>query len=227
MKDTSIATADTALTEFVTAAGKVLKIQSIPPLLIDEVRLRAQQAIEVPPIPTYEVELADGSKLNYEHDAQSILDSLTSDEDRKLWTSRQEKLREQTAYSSNKVLELFLAKGVILDSEELEGDWREIQEFFGVEIPTGKIALHLHYLKTEILRSTEDIYGVMEAVMKSSGIDPVILEAAKRSFRRNLRFQASSLGGASDEVSAEVEGQVENEPAVPRVGDGQELGIAP
>lgn len=34
---------------FTTAAGRVLEIQSIPPLLIDEVRLRAQKSIELPP----------------------------------------------------------------------------------------------------------------------------------------------------------------------------------
>lgn len=169
------------------------------------------------------MELPDGTKLEYQHDEQSILDSMTSDEDRKAWDRYQKKLREQTVHSSNKVLELFLIKGVILDEKELQGSWREIQEFFGLDIPTNPISLQLHYLKTELLQSTEDIYGVMQAIMESSGVDPVILEAAKRSFRGNLRLQANAIGGSSNPLQSQVQGKMEDESSIPRVGDGQEL----
>ena len=53
---------------FTTAAGREIGIQPVPPLLIEEVRLRAQQTVEVPPKPTYQVELPDGSMMTYEHD---------------------------------------------------------------------------------------------------------------------------------------------------------------
>lgn len=209
---------------FTTSAGKTVQIQSVPPLLVDEVRLRAQKSVEVPPIPTYEVVLEDGTVLNYEHDDQSIQDDLTPDKDRKLWADRQKALREQSAVSSTKVMELFFLKGVVLDPEELEGDWKELQLFLGIEIPTNPMALRLHYLRTEILQTADDIYGILQAVMEASGVDPVILEAAKRSFRGNLRFQIDALGGSGAEVQPAQSGEVEDQSTVPGAGDSQGLG---
>lgn len=214
------------MTTFTTSAGKVLQIQPVPPLLVEEVRLRAQETVEVPPVPTYEVVLEDGTVLHYEHDQKSILDSLTKEEDRKLWDQRQIALRKQAAVASSKLMDLFFARGVVLEPEELEGPWREFQEFLGIDLPTNPFALKLHYIKTEILNNVDDLYGAMSAIMGASGIDPKILEAAKRSFPSNLRLQANSAGGTGGPLPAAGTGQVEDQLQIPRDGAGEELGTA-
>jgi hypothetical protein len=133
-------------------------------MLIEEVRLRAQQSVEVPPIPTYEVELPDGSMMTYEHDAESI----TTDAEKAAWAKYQAALTRQSQVAATKVMELFLAKGAQI---EVAGDWQILQEYFGIKLPENPIALKIHYLRTELLTTTDDINGLMGAIMEASGID--------------------------------------------------------
>lgn len=194
---------------FTTATGRVVEIQPIPPLLIDAVKLRAMQEIEVPPIPTYAVELPDGTILNYAHDAKSIEDPLTAEFEKQAWKVYTEALRHQASHASSKVLELFMIKGVVLSMDDVNsGEWRSIQEYFGVEIPTDPIAVRSHYVKTEILSSADDIQNLMKTLLEASGIDPLILEAAQNSFRNNLRKQEEALERASGSVQPKREGEV-------------------
>ena len=203
---------------FTTAAGREIGIQPVPPLLIEEVRLRAQQTVEVPPKPTYQVELPDGSMMTYEHDEQS----LTTDEEKAAWKTYQAALTRQSQVAATKVMELFMAKGTILEMSV--GEWRELQEYFGVQVPENPIAAKIHFLRTELLTTTDDINNLMASIMEASGIDRTVLEAAQNSFRRNLRQEQNAISGASGEVQpAETGRQVVHEPTLPRDGDGESV----
>lgn len=213
---------------FTTSAGREVTIVSVPPLLIDVVKLRAMKSVEVPPIPTYEVELEDGTKLKYAHDEKSIIDPTTSEDERKAWGAYQAALRQQVNAASNKVLELFMAKGVVVDDDEvMHGSWRELQDYFGIELPTELIPARLHFVRTELLTSTEDINGLMSAILEASGIDPTILEAAQNSFRSNVRLQEAALARLSRPVPAEGEGEVVHELPLPGSGNSESVGVNP
>ena len=102
-----------------------------------------------------------------------------------------------------------MIKGVVLSMDDVNsGEWRSIQEYFGVEIPTDPIAVRSHYVKTEILSSADDIQNLMKTLLEASGIDPLILEAAQNSFRNNLRKQEEALERASGSVQPKREGEV-------------------
>lgn len=204
---------------FTTAAGREIGIQAVPPLLIEEVRLRAQQSVTVPPKPTYEVELPDGSMMTYEHDEKSI----TTDEEKAAWATYQAALTRQAAASATKVMELFMAKGTVVD---ITGEWQELQQYFEIKLPDNPIALKIHYLRTELLTTTDDINNLMGAIMEASGIDRTILEAAQNSFRRNLRQEQDAAGGTGGAVQSTQPGrEVVHIAAVPRIGDGE--GVEP
>ena len=203
---------------FTTAAGREIGIQPVPPLLIEEVRLRAQQTVEVPPKPTYQVELPDGSMMTYEHDEQS----LTTDEEKAAWKTYQAALARQAQVAATKVMELFMAKGTAIEMNV--GEWRELQEYFGVQVPENPIAAKIHYLRTELLTTTDDINNMIGSIMEASGIDRTVLEAAQNSFRRNLRQEQNATGGVGGEVQPTEAGrQVVHEPTVSRDGDGESV----
>lgn len=204
--------------KFTTAAGREIGIQAVPPLLIEEVRLRAQQTVEVPPKPTYQVELPDGSMMTYEHDEQSV----TTDEEKAAWKTYQAALTRQAQISATKVMELFMAKGTAIEMNV--GEWRELQEFFGVQIPENPIAAKIHYLRTELLTTTDDINNMMGAIMEASGIDRTVLEAAQNSFRRNLRQEQNAAVGIGGEIQpAEAGREVVYEPTLPRDGNSESV----
>ncbi len=204
---------------FTTAAGREIGIQPVPPLLIEEVRLRAQQTVEVPPKPTYQVELPDGSMMTYEHDEQSV----TTEEEKAAWKVYQAALTRQSQVAATKVMELFMAKGTTVD---VAGEWRELQEYFEIKLPDNPIALKIHFLRTELLTTTDDINNLMASIMEASGIDRTVLEAAQNSFRRNLRQEQNAISGTGGEVQpAEAGRQVVHVAEVSRDGDGE--GVAP
>lgn len=204
---------------FTTSAGRKIEIQSVPMLLLEDVRLKAMETVQVPPIPTYTVELADGSTVPYAHDEKSIADEKTSEDERQAWKAYKEALQRQSTVSANKVMELFLAKGVILSEDlSLEGEWAELQRYFGIELPVHPIALKIHYLKTEVLTSPDDIGGLISKVMEGSGIDPNLLAAARASFRSNLRQEGDTTAGIGGGSQPEREGEVENQQEVPGAG---------
>lgn len=205
--------------KFTTAAGREIGIQAVPPLLIEEVRLRAQQTVEVPPKPTYEVELPDGSKMTYEHDEQSV----TTEAEKAAWAKYQAALTRQSQVAATKVMELFMAKGTTVD---VTGEWRELQEYFEIKLPDNPIALKIHFLRTELLTTADDINNLMASIMEASGIDRTVLEAAQNSFRRNIRKEQDAISGTGGEVQLTEAGrEVVHVAEVSRDGDGE--GVAP
>jgi len=194
---------------FTTAAGVQIEIVPVPPLLIEAVRLQAMEEVEVPLIPTYEVELADGTKLPYEHDKGSITDPNTTDAERRAWAEYQAALADQQKHSSTKMMDLFMVRGTIIDEEVINsGQWKVMQKYFKVKLPEDPFDLKIHYLRTELLTTTDDIYGLMSAIMELSGIDKNILKAAKNSFRGNLRTEQDATTGVGGEEQPKQEGEM-------------------
>lgn len=200
---------------FVTSSGLTIDLEPVPPLLIEDVRLKAMKTVEVPPVVIYKVELPDGTFLDYEHDEKSIVDDQTTEAERIQWKARKDALQRQQAVAATKVMELFLAKGTIIDQTVIEGGtWRELQEYFGVEIPTNPIAAKIHYLRTEVLTTPDDINELIGAIMAVSGIDPGILEAARNSFRNRLREEQTAIARIAGGESSNGEGEMVHEPAL-------------
>lgn len=209
---------------FESSAGTKLKIKAVPMLLLEEVRLRAMENIPLPPLPTYQVEILDGSLVPYEHDEKSIQDDKTTPEEKAAWTAYQAVIRDRQSAAANKVMELLLAKGVELEREVTSiGDWVEIQNYFGIRLPENPIALKIHYLKTEVLTGPDDIQRLIGKVMEASGIDPKLLQAARNSFRDNLRSQQYPADGTSGETQSGVQGEVEDISEISRVGAGESM----
>jgi hypothetical protein len=206
--------------EFITSEGKAIGLVAVPPLLIDEVRLRAMEAIPAIPIPTYKVEMPDGTFLDYAHDEGSIAES--SAEEQAAWKRYRETEAKRAAAASTKVMELFMARGTILP--EISEDWKELQAYFGIKLPDNPIALKIHYLRTELLVTVEDVYGLMAAITEASGIDKTLVEAARNSFRSNLRQEKNTAEGTDrTEATGQENSSLVHFDAIPRDGSGEGL----
>ena len=156
--------------------------------------------------------------MTYEHDEQT----LTTDEEKAAWKIYQAALTRQSQVAATKVMELFMAKGTTLEMNA--GEWRELQEYFGVQVPDNPIAAKIHYLRTELLTTTDDINNLMASIMEASGIDRTVLEAAQNSFRRNLRKEQDAASGTGGEIQPTEAGrQMVHEPTLSRDGDGESL----
>jgi len=159
-----------------TRNGYKLKIKSIPPHLMD----KASKSIEWPEIPMYETETAGGEIEYHPHDETT----LETPEDKKAWADYQTALEKAQDDENERMMKVILLKGIDI---ELKGkkfeDWKEEQEYLGIELPTSKPALKVHYIETEILGDNEDIIEIMSKVIEASGVSPEVVQDAKESFR--------------------------------------------
>ena len=116
-----------------------------------------------------------------------------------------------------------MAKGTTVD---VTGEWRELQEYFEIKLPENPIALKIHFLRTELLTTTDDINNLMASIMEASGIDRTVLEAAQNSFRRNLRQEQNAISGTGGEVQpAEAGRQMVHVAEVSRDGNGEDVAL--
>jgi len=193
---------------FTTSAGVQIGVQPVPPLLVEKVRAAAAASVEVPPIPTYMVVIGENTEVPAEHDATT----LETDEDKAAWTRYEKALKQRESVSGTKTMELFLIKGTTI--EPPNDDWAAEQAYFGVTVPEDPAGRKLHYIQTELLNTTDDISGLMSAIVAASGIDPEVITAAKATFRGDVRPAEHAAGGTDRAAQAESAGAMVHESAV-------------
>lgn len=193
---------------FTTSAGVEIGVQPVPPLLVEKVRAAAAASVEVPPVPTYLVELGDGTQVPAEHDATT----LETDADKAAWSAYDRALKQRESVSGTKTMELFLIKGTTISPPD--DDWAAEQAYFGVVVPEDPAGRKLHYIQTELLNTTGDIQGLMGAIVAASGIDPEVITAAQATFQRNVRQEENAAGGTDRAAQAESAGALVHQPAV-------------
>ncbi len=209
-----------------TSLDKEIEIKPIPPLLVAKV----QQAISFKADslypatkPTYEVVDAGGGVQTFEHNA----DSVSTPEERAAWDEYQTAQQKRTTYLNEQMLNFFLSRGLVIELPADDG-WATSQEYWGVEVPTDPQKRLLHYIQTEILGSAQDIEGLTVAIMGATGVDGEALDAARASFRGDVRqgTRADHLSGGEIPVS-EAGSALDDFAAVPRIANGQIVGAYP
>jgi hypothetical protein len=155
--------------------------------------------------PTYTVIGAGEVSHQEPHDETT----LETDEDRAAWKNYQDTLARLTVETNNRVMKVWMT-GLRIDLPE-DDNWLQVQKWFGVNVPENPMDLRYHYITTEILRSPEDLFTVLNDIMKESYKGMVKeddLEAAINSFRDNLQGKASKQFHASQKP-LETHGETE------------------
>lgn len=170
---------------YTTQLGQEIEIQPVPPMLVAKVQQATnRKAEELYPAtrPTYEVVDAGGGVLTFEHDK----DSVATDEERAALAEYEAQMQKRTTFINEQMLKFFLMRGLKVELPQ-DNAWAEAQALFGVEVPEGGIERLLHYIQTEIIASADDLQGLTEAIMRASGVSNEALNAARASFRGELR----------------------------------------
>lgn len=164
--------------------------------------------------PTYTVKTATGESEEV-HDATTI----ETDEDRKAWGEYQETLKRMKAEMDERTMMAWLT-GVNIDVPE-DGEWRERQEFLGVEIPEKPMQLKYHYLTTEVLTTPDDLIetlGALAKVTAATTVDPKEIDQAMDSFRSEIR-RNSNLRVDDTEEQVAVQQTIDGTDGDEGVGD--------
>lgn len=167
---------------FVTRSGVQLRLKAVPPMLIDQVR----GAVPFPKPPTYQVTTVAGSVEEYPHTP----DTLTTDQEHAAFADYLARRQQAEAEINGRVLDLFLYRGI--DLEVPDNGWAEDQAFFGVQVPDDPRARKIHYLKTEVFTTGEDLVGFTLAMMNLTGVRQEVLDAVESSFQRALQESAAA-----------------------------------
>ena len=198
------------LNQFITSAGRKIKLGLVSIFRLEQLRVAAEK--NVPPIPSYTVEIAGGAKQTFQHappkmttpkDEQDWLDyvnekpdalkyqqgetTIMTHEDRVLWMDYLTKKSEAEAEATHRQELLFYWKGI--NEEVPNNGWEQdqLEDDPSIVIPTDKRELKMHWVKTELLGSPQEQMKLFAAIMRLSGVSDEEVEAAEASFQDQVR----------------------------------------
>lgn len=208
------------MSEITTVDGLVVNLRPVSRLMVQRIGQAVEREFrergEPLDPPRYTVQSVSGPE-EHEHDAESIKDPATSEEDRAAWAAHQDAQARLAAEMRERTTKYLLLEG-IRDAEPSEA-WLEMQRRYGVPVADDPQERRLDYILSEVLRTPADVIEATIALTKLSmtGMEEEIA-AAEAWFRRAL--QPRPAGRAAPE-----EGPVDGEPAP--AGDGGGAAVGP
>jgi uncharacterized membrane-anchored protein YhcB (DUF1043 family) len=198
---------------FTTVGGLVLEYEPVSPLAVEYsergTRKKYKEAGEPVAPPTYETELAGGGTQTFEHDEKSVVGIPEAEA---LWTKHVEALQRLNAEITDNRNQMLLASVHVELPEDVA--WMRRQKRRNIELPEKpddetdldlmdeyQEKLRIHYLTTELLKTVEDLYGMVDRIMTASlrgAVSEEQIEAASASFRntqRNAKRELAESGG--------------------------------
>ena len=144
-----------------------------------ERRMRAEG--EPLDVPTYDVEMAGGTKQAYMHDEESIK-QRNDPELTELWKRHKTAKAKLSAENGAIMLKAWVLLGLFpsVEAEYNDGKWAETAAKWGVEVPTEEDARKLHFISTEILKTPEDNMTFIRQITLLSGRGQMDEEAVDR-----------------------------------------------
>lgn len=163
-------------TTYTTLAGMVVRIKPVSQPAIDLIK----HGVKYPDIPTYKAPVGDGKLVEIiPHDETT----LETDEDKKAWAAYKEEYAKTDALVNKRIQDLIFLKGIDVDLPDND-DWVGDQEYVGIQVPTNPRERYIHYVRTEVLITPQDLVGAMEIVMQASHVPQEKLIEAQAAFQR-------------------------------------------
>jgi hypothetical protein len=171
--------------KFINSAGKEYPVTGLSPMEIERIRkstfdkfVAAGRRLNPP---TYTVTAVDGATQTLDHNENT----LETDDDRAAFAEYKKATDELTVEGNTK---LSRAAMLAVDVDPLKDRrWISRMKVLEIPLPADDFDLLLMYVDTEVLKSVDDIAGLMTAVLYSGGtVDEVGVAAAEASFRVEL-----------------------------------------
>lgn len=173
-------------------SGKEYEVEAVSDTLVNLAKeaVRNEFLAKGEPIdpPTYKVTTAGGGVSEEPHDETT----LSTDEERAAWTAYIEANKRLEIAVNQRTMKVWLM-GLKVELPE-DKKWIETQEWLGITVPENPIDRRYHYVTTEILKSPDDLFTTLNAIMKESYrgmVKPEDLDAAIETFRDKLQGQAA------------------------------------
>jgi len=162
---------------FIFSNGKEVETKAVSPLLLQKVN----ESTPLPKPPTYTTVTVAGVEETHDHDETTI-----GEEDRAVWNQYLVDLEEAKVLVQERRMNIFFSRGLqfsVPEAGEPGGEWIEEQEYAGIVVPENRVARKVHYVETELISTLKDIPGLMNAIMKESGVSQEVIDTAGASFR--------------------------------------------
>lgn len=167
-----------------------------------------------PAPPTYTITGVGGETEERQHDAESIRDPKTSDEDRAAWDVYQDALREYETKTDELDTQTNEMRGTFINLEGMRvrglpddlKAWAANQTArYGFEIDTTTPDdLLLAFIGHNVIRTARDGVRIAAGILRASGLDQEALDQAERSFLDSLEGQQGRGNDSGDQdVSSE------------------------
>ena len=173
-----------------------------------------------PEPPTYQMDGVGGSSESRMHDAESIKDPKTSDEERAAWevyAAKRAAYDKRTAEIDGQINEM---RGTFINLEGIKvrglpadlAAWADKQRTrYGFEIDgSDDESLLLAFISHNVIRTMRDGVRITAGILRASGLDQEALDAAEASFLDSLEGRQGG-GDDSGDQGVSGEGEPENE----------------
>lgn len=201
--------------KIIVAADNGFRVRCLP---VADLLMRAGTGIVDPPEeipPTYEVEDGAGEKSRHEHDAVSIADPKTGDEDRAAWAAylgrkaRRDAIVAENAGKRGKARARLLAlEGIQVEGlPDLHAWARERREVYGmaIEAETDEDLL-IEFVGQRVIRSVETAYRINAGIFRASGMDEGTLDQIEDRFRLEMGWPGRTKPEADPEKTQTAAG---------------------
>ena len=190
--------------QFTTVTGRLVKVS---PISMVELNM-AEDAIEqryrddglLPDPPTYSVKIADSEEVETHSHTEATIgteeDTLSVAEWNKYRTAWDLMENEQGEIRQ----EIMFVDGINEDPDE-DTAWEKRQIRRGIKIPKDADARKLHWIRTDLLKTVDDILMAAETILIASmgGAVPAdVLSSVKANFRLSIQDAAEELSGSGD-----------------------------
>ncbi len=209
---------------FTTVGGQVLEYEPVSPLALEmsERGTRKKYIDAGEPIekPTYTVETAGGGDQTFEHDEKSILDYPGAAEAWKAYLDANQRLNAEIAEIRTQLI-----LSAVMVELPVDDKWLRRQRRRNIEVPAPPVddsdmdaldeyqeKLRVHYLMTEVLKTVEDSYGIVDKILASSlkgALTEEQIEAASASFRNTQGAARRELETTNRNNGQEKQSEVE------------------
>jgi hypothetical protein len=161
------------------------RVECLPVLAMLEA-IRMEEEEKIPPPVTYTVTDVTGDTQEREHDAESIQDKRTTDEERAAWHERQEVIAEIEGRINERTLKVIGTKGIRMLDMPPDEEWIEEHAFLGFDVPKTKIARLYHYFTTEVIGTPQDGLDIMAGIARVTGADEEVVGTIEDRFRTEM-----------------------------------------
>ena len=173
-----------------------------------------QRKIDVPP--DAGADWPSTMDLTQEH----IDTDYSTEEEQALWAKYLEAKKvvdtEFTAKLTENKLRLMALRGITILDMPPEDEWVEEHAWMGMDVPENRLDRLLHYFRTEVLGTMDDVFAITKGIYRSAGLDQEVLDEFERSFRDQvgrarreaLKSDQKDAGGEPGEIEEEAEGLV-------------------